>query len=283
MNFICTKTIETTHLLLRPTIESDLKVLWEILCIPEVNKYYLISKFNLDWEKEKEWQYKKLEHATDKDVFCWSVVLKKNNECIGQISIQEKGTDKSIRDIGWFINPKYQRKGYTYEAAKEIIKYMFEEVEINGIETSVAVPNRASRLLMEKLGFKRRGEERKEITYTFGGTVLGYLYGFNKKEYLEYKKEAYLKEKSKRIYYLSLAFENYEDLGKKKIPYKKETLDNLKKLWKTSLRLDYNTRLNLINSILNDYEEILDIIGKDNFIFYEDGVIEYKNDSFKNC
>ena len=48
MNFTGSKKIETDRLLLRPTEEKDLKTLWEILCIPEVNKYYLTSKLNTD-------------------------------------------------------------------------------------------------------------------------------------------------------------------------------------------------------------------------------------------
>ena len=44
MNFIGSKVIETERLLLRPTQETDLKTLWEILCILDVNKYYLTKK-----------------------------------------------------------------------------------------------------------------------------------------------------------------------------------------------------------------------------------------------
>ncbi len=183
MNFIGSKEVTTERLLLRPTIEEDLKVLWEILCIPEVNKYYLTCKFNLDWENEKKWQYKKLERATDCDMFQWSIVLKENNECIGQISVQEKGEDKAVRDIGWFINPQHQRKGYAFEAASAVIKYMFEDVSINAIDTGVAICNSASWKLMEKLGFIRKETKTHLNHYTFGGEVEGYSYIMRKEEY----------------------------------------------------------------------------------------------------
>ncbi len=183
MNFIGSKKLETERLILRATEETDLKTLWKILSIPEVNKYYLTCKLSDDWEKEKKWQYKKLEKANDLDVFQWSIILKEKNECIGQISIQENGEDLSIRDIGWFINPIYQQKGFAFETASKVIEYMFEKVKINAIETSSAVCNPASFKLMEKLGFNKRSEETHMNSYTFGGDVESVSYGLTAKEY----------------------------------------------------------------------------------------------------
>lgn len=183
MNFIGSKKMETERLILRPTEEQDLKVLWEILCIPEVNCLYLTCKFGLEWEQELPWQLKKLSRANDNDVFQWSIIKKDTNECIGQISVQEKDEDKSVRDIGWFINPKEWRKGYAFEAATKVIEYMFNEVEIKAIETGAAISNAPSLNLMEKLGFNKRGEDIHIVHYTFGGDKECFSYGLSAKEY----------------------------------------------------------------------------------------------------
>ena len=68
MKYIGSKVLETDHLILRPTCEDDLKVLWTILLDERVSRYYLVSKINEDWEIEKKWQYSKLSHALDKNV-----------------------------------------------------------------------------------------------------------------------------------------------------------------------------------------------------------------------
>lgn len=189
MKFLGSKKIETERLILRATEESDLKTLWEILCISEVNKYYLTSKLNSDWELELPWQMKKLERAKNNDVFCWSIVLKEGNKCIGQITAQEGNAGAlDIRDIGWFINPKFQRNGYAYEVASAIIDYMFDQVDINAFETCAAICNPASWRLMEKLGFLRKNGERLISNYTFGGIEECYVYKLTKEEYLENKK-----------------------------------------------------------------------------------------------
>ena len=193
MNRLGSKQLETKRLLLHKTEEKDLKELWNILCIDSVNKYYLTSKLNYDWEEEKKWQYKKLENASDLDVFVWTIELKETNEVIGQISVQEKDKEnENIRDIGWFIDPSYQNKGYAYEAALEVLKYMFLEVEIEKIITSSAIINTSSWKLMDKLGFNKVNKT-KMVKYTFvEEEVENQIYELDKKMFL---KELFRKEK----------------------------------------------------------------------------------------
>ena len=155
MNLLGSKTLETKRLILHKTEEKDLKELWNILLLDEVNKYYLTSKIHDNWEEEKSFQYKKLEKASNADVFTWTIELKDTSEVIGQITITEKDKDKTIRDIGWFLDPNYQHKGYAYETAVTVLKYMFLEVEIEKIETGISIVNPSSFNLLEKLGAKR--------------------------------------------------------------------------------------------------------------------------------
>lgn len=185
MNLLGSKNIETERLILRSTEENDLKQLWKILLDSEINKYYLTCKIHDNWEDEKKWQYKKLERANNPETFCWTITLKETNEVIGQITVQESDNeDKSIRDIGWFISKQNQRKGYAYEAAYEVLNYMFNEVEIKKITTSVAIVNEASWKLMEKLGFKRLKTTHKN-KYTFVDELVdSYEYELNKKDFI---------------------------------------------------------------------------------------------------
>ncbi len=193
MNKLGSKTLETKRLLLHKTKEKDLKEIWSILCIDSVNKYYLTAKLNYDWEKEVKWQYKKLENASNLDVFQWTIELKDTNEIIGQISVQARENEpEEIRDIGWFIEPTHQKKGYAYEAAVEVLKYMFLEVEIEKIITSSAIINPSSWSLMEKLGFKKQ-DKTIMIKYTFvDEEIENQVYELDKNMFL---KELFRKEK----------------------------------------------------------------------------------------
>lgn len=185
MKYLGSKRLECDELILRCTLESDLKVLWKILCNRDVSKYYLVGKFNLNWEDEKKWQYKKLEHANDNDVFIWSIILKGENKCIGQVCCQKIfGKPDDIRDVGWFIDSNYQHKGYGSKAAKLMLDYMFNEVGILKIETCVEKNNVSSYKIMEKLGFKKTNIIRK-VKYTFASEEVECLcYEISHDEYL---------------------------------------------------------------------------------------------------
>ena len=181
MNYFGSKTLETERLILHQTYEKDLK---------EVSIYYLTSKIHSDWEEEAEFQYRKLENASKDDVFTWTIEVKDENVVIGQISMVDTEVD-SIKDIGWFLDPRYQKKGYAYEAAMVVLKYMFLEVGIDEVRTCCAIDNPNSWKLMERLGFQR-SKERKFLPYTLlEGEAECFCYSVTKYQFL---KEYFRKE-----------------------------------------------------------------------------------------
>ncbi len=201
MNLIGSKAIETERLILRSSMMEEQKRLWEILMIPEVNKWYLTSgkkhasdKEYWTWENQEKFYKSKVDKSQKPDVFCWSIFLKETKEVIGQVSAQENGEDITIRDVGWFIDPKYQGKGYATEAAKAMIDYMFNEVEINEISSGAVKDNTASCRIFEKLGFTKIGEADEESPYTFYDGILTFSkYGLTKEYYFNYKNNRVLR------------------------------------------------------------------------------------------
>ena len=176
---------------------EEQKRLWKILMIPEVNKWYLVgakkhanNPSHWTWENQETFYKSKVEKADNNDVFIWSVFLKPEytnsgyEEVIGQVSAQENGDDTTIRDVGWYMDPTYQGKGYATEAAKAMIDYMFKEVEINAISSGAVKDNIGSCRIFKKLGFEKIGEVEEESTYTFYDRILTFSkYGLTKEYY----------------------------------------------------------------------------------------------------
>lgn len=198
MNFIGSRTIETDRLILRKSTMAEQKRLWEILMLPEVNKWYLVgakkyanNKEHWTWEVQEKFYQAKVAKASNDDVFYWSIFLKPEytnsgkEEVIGQVSAQEYGEDLSIRDVGWYLDPAYQDKGYASEAARAMIDYMFKQVEIEKIISGAVKNNIASCRIFEKLGFDKIGEETYDSPYTFyDGTLTFSKYDLTRKKYL---------------------------------------------------------------------------------------------------
>ena len=165
--------------------------------IPEVNKWYLVGEkkhannpSHWTWENQEKFYKSKVEKADNNDVFVWSIFLKPEytnsgyEEVIGQVSAQENGEDITIRDVGWYMDPTYQGKGYATEASKAMIDYMFKEVEINAISSGAVKDNLASCRIFEKLGFNKIGEVIEESPYTFYDGILTFSkYGLTKEYY----------------------------------------------------------------------------------------------------
>lgn len=283
MNYLGSKDLETEKLYLHKTYEKDLKELWNILCLESVSKYYLTTRINLDWDKEKEYQYKKLDKASDFHTFTWTIEVKETNEVIGQISIVD--TDKEdIKDIGWFIDPSHQNKGYAYNAAEAVLKYMFLEVGIKKIETSAAIENTKSWHLMEKLGFKRC-KDYKYTKYTFiDNEVKCYKYEIDKNTFLKelFRKESlrieididkdpYIKHISDD-HILNITGESGSGKSFATTPYKNDpmciVIDTDLIFNKKDNEL-YKLFINKYNRIPSLYEEF-DIIYKDIIDYYKD-------------
>ena len=109
----------------------------------------------------------------------------KTGEPIGQMTVQpsdEYDNNPEIRDVGWFIKPKYQGNGYGTEVAFTILKFMFEEVEISQIITSAAIINPGSWRIMEKLGFERIGE-RQSTYFDNNNILINYCYKVDREKF----------------------------------------------------------------------------------------------------
>ena len=177
MKYLGSKYIVTDRLELKPQTMEEQKYLWELLMLPDVNRYFLTVPTTFreklkDWDKQKEFYEQDIKHANDKDIFRWNIFIKGTNNCIGRISCHE-GKDEdntidnpNIRGVGWIIDPKYQGLGYGTEAAAAMINYMFNEYEIDEIRTGAAICNPSSWKIMEKLGFVRLNKT-KMVQYTF--------------------------------------------------------------------------------------------------------------------
>lgn len=206
--------IETERLYLKIPTMKEQKSLWEIIVRDEVNKYYfptpdrIFNKYNLkkdnvkdllearkiflsqlcDWERQEPFYEKKIidiNNGENSQKYTWSIFLKDGN-VIGQMTVQpsDKYPDnENIRDVGWFIAPEYQGKGYAYETAKNILDYMFNNVGIERIETSAAAINPASWKIMEKLGFTYTGNKISTYLDDNNNIIECKCYSVTKEEY----------------------------------------------------------------------------------------------------
>ena len=87
-------------------------------------------------------------------------------------------------------------------------------------------------------------------------------------------------ENMSEILDLQLAFEGYVDNTNANLPLLEQIYQEISDLRKDRDRgiLNDKDKISRSNAILNNFEKLLNIVGRDKFIFYEDGKVEYKWD-----
>lgn len=78
---------------------------------------------------------------------------------------------------------------------------------------------------------------------------------------------------------LQLAFESYEDNTGEKMSLLEQIYQDINNLRKRKNELDSKEKVETSSEILINFEKLLNIVGRDKFIFYDDGKIEYKWDT----
>ena len=102
----------------------------------------------------------------DRISFCaWFLIEKKSQKVIGHAGYHLWFTTHFRAEIGYQIQPEFQKQGLMTEALKVIITAGFEQMNLNRIEAFVSPNNTPSLLLMDRYRFKREGLHQRRYFF----------------------------------------------------------------------------------------------------------------------
>lgn len=103
--------------------------------------------------------------AKNKNCYNFAIILKENDELLGNVSLFEVNKTHQEATLGIFIGEKINRgKGYGKEALELILDYGFNYLNLHNIMLNVYDFNENAIKLYEKVGFKIFGK-RTEVYY----------------------------------------------------------------------------------------------------------------------
>ncbi len=157
------KSFETQRLLLIPTTKDDFEFFRTMFTNKNIMEFSRLShkKSVVDLKTDFE---RILSLKERKFLFVWKVILKENNKLIGRINIGSIVRKSSRLDLGFVLLPEFWSIGIMSEAVNEIIKYLFNDINIHKITATTNNKNIRSKKLLEKFGFNLEGI-LKEHTY----------------------------------------------------------------------------------------------------------------------
>lgn len=185
MKHLGTKTIETKRLILRRFEMTDAQAMFDNWASDPLVTEFLTwtTHETVDVSKAilKEW----IEKYKENNFYQWAITLKENGDApIGSIAIVQQRDSIEMVHVGYCIGRNWWNKGITSEALKGLVKYFFEEVKVNRIESRHDPRNPNSGKVMLKCGLRLEGTLR-QADISNKGTGDCSMYGMLAEDYFK--------------------------------------------------------------------------------------------------
>ena len=142
--------LETERLVLRPFTTHDLDAIHEVLSDPVSMQYYPAP---FSREKSRRWIEWNLAHYRDDGHGLWALEERTTGELVGDCGLIPQVVDGEREvEVGWHVRRDKQRRGLATEAARECVRYAFEELGRTRLISLIRPENLPSRRVAEKLG-----------------------------------------------------------------------------------------------------------------------------------
>ncbi|MCU7873804.1 MAG: GNAT family N-acetyltransferase [Candidatus Thiodiazotropha sp. (ex Lucinoma borealis)] len=149
--------LKTNRLKLRQWKESDLLPFAKMNADPAVMEYYpsILS------EDESNEMAKILKgYISDRCWGFWAVEIIEEKKFIGFVGLHKPTYDLPVKncvEVGWRLGREYWGKGYATEAAKESLRFAFEELDLTEVYSFASVSNKKSWSVMERINMVNTG------------------------------------------------------------------------------------------------------------------------------
>ena len=155
---------ETERLWIRPYCKADADAVWHVLRRPEI--YDTTAYIQWDYPREKvDWWITFVQNAAQNGMgYEFGLFAKADGHYVGNVGVINVHRENYSGAITYFVRPEDWNKGYATEAAREMLRFAFEALQLHRVSGACMSRNPASRRVMEKMGM------------TFVGTVEDELY-----------------------------------------------------------------------------------------------------------
>ena len=174
--------IKTDRIILRPIKEDDFNEMKELTKNEKIWTYFTSNLAN---EKELiNWIKTALKSNENKERLAFTVIDRKTDKIIGSTSLGNfSDRDKRI-EIGWtWLSENVQGTGLNQIVKRTLLRYCFEKLNLERVESKTDVLNIAARKGLKKSGFTEEGILRSHTLLANGRRRDSIYYGILKNEW----------------------------------------------------------------------------------------------------
>ena len=177
--------LKSDNLNLRPLELSDAPQVKELASDYDIAKTTLHIPHPYPDGAAEAWIERTHEASREGRVYAFAIVRYLDNEFLGAISL---GVSREHRraELAYWMGKPYWGHGYTTEAARKLLAFGFEELDLNRIFALAFATNPASSRVMEKIGMTFEGTYAQHVCkWDQYHDLVGY--GLLKRTYMEQK------------------------------------------------------------------------------------------------
>ena len=155
-------TLETERLVLRRMRLEDASDLFEYASDPEVSLYTTWYPHQ-SIDDSREFLTRILSLYENTQLADWGIVHKADAKFIGTCGFADWSPYHSRAEIGYAMSRKYWGQGLMTEAARRVIDFGFENMQLNRVDARCMIENIGSARVMEKSGMTYEGILREHM------------------------------------------------------------------------------------------------------------------------
>ncbi|ATO48413.1 GNAT family protein [Brevibacillus laterosporus] len=175
--------LESVHFVLKKIEEVHLHEVYKIYDNDKVFKYCgIIPKHNLQTVRKMIDHFDRDYHKKSR-IKCGIFQKSECNKLVGIIECMDFNQKVNMVSIGYFLAEEYWRKGIATESIGELVKFLFEEADVNRIQAEIMPANQISKKVILKNGFIKEGLLRQASLWSGKGVVDLEIYGLLKEDY----------------------------------------------------------------------------------------------------
>ena len=129
----------------------------------------------------EDWIGSQSQHLEKNTQHNFAITLKSTGELIGCVGLY-LAFEHEKAELGYWVGVDFWNQGYGFEAARETVRYAFEELKLNKITARHVTTNPASGKIMQKIGMIKEGSLRQNFK-KFGVLMDEDVYGLLRSEY----------------------------------------------------------------------------------------------------
>jgi RimJ/RimL family protein N-acetyltransferase len=150
--------LETNRMILRPLEDRDAAPFSAYRSDPEIARYQgWGAPYSLEQAEEFIEQQKMVTPGEIGEWLQLGMELKTDGALIGDVAFQVIKDSHHQAEIGMTLSQPFQGKGYGTEAVRELVRYLFDDLNVHRIIANCDPENISAHRLLERVGFRREG------------------------------------------------------------------------------------------------------------------------------